>query len=152
MQVVHRTENTLTLRERPIVIWFLGGLIAALGLFIYISSEWPVDGFGAFCIVLADLAVLFAPVETCAFDKTLDQVVLKRQGWLGTQVTERLLHKISDVRVEESIFLGTHLYQVRLVLTSGRHLPVNWFPSSDLKQQREIAGYIRRFLKLYHSK
>lgn len=148
MQVIQRTATKLMLRERPVGIWLLGSFVAALGLFIFISSEWPLDGFGAVCIVLADLAVLFAPLETCVFDTILDRVVFKQRGWLGTQVTQGLLHNISDVQVEKLIFLGTSFYQVNLVLP-GRPLYLNKFPRSDLNQQREIAGYIRRFLKLY---
>jgi len=150
MQVVQRTSTQLTLRDRPVGIWLLGSFVAAIGLLIFISYEPPVDFFGASCIVVADLAILFAPVETCAFDKTLDRVILKRRGWMGTQVTERLIHKIVDAQVEEFVFLGTSFYRVNLVLISGRHLYLNRFPSSDLKKQRELAGYIRRFLNLYN--
>lgn len=149
MQVVQRTATKLILQARPLGIWLLGSFVAVLGLLIFISYESPVDFFGACCIVVADLAVLFAPVETCAFDKALDRVALKRQGWMGTEVTERLIHKIADVEVEKFVFLGTSFYRVTLVLVSGLRLDLNRFPSTDLKKQREMASYIRRFLKLY---
>jgi len=149
MQVVQRTATKLTLRARPVGIWLLGSFVAAVGLLIFISYEPPIDLCGASCIVVADLAVLFAPVETCAFDKTLDRVALRRQGWMGTEVTERLIHKIADVEVEKFVFLGTSFYRVTLVLVSGLRLDLNRFPSTDLKMQREMAGYIRRFLHLY---
>ncbi|HEY9846468.1 MAG TPA: hypothetical protein V6D03_09745, partial [Candidatus Caenarcaniphilales bacterium] len=118
------------------------------GLLIFISYESPIDYFGASCIVLGNLGMVFAPVETCAFDKTLDRLVLKRQGWLGSQVSERLIHKIVAVQVQEYVFLGTSFYRISLVLVSGTHLPLNRFPSSDSKKQKQMAGYIRRFLAL----
>lgn len=149
MQVVQRTSTQLTLRDRPVGIWLLGSFVAALGLLIFISCEPPVDFFGASCIVMADLAILFAPVETCAFDKTLNRVILTRQGWMGTAARERLVDKIVDAQVEEFVFLGTRFYRVNLVLISGKHLYLNRFPSSDLKQQKELAGYICRFLNLH---
>jgi len=149
MQVVQRNSTQLTLRDRPVGIWLLSSFVAAIGLLLFIAYEPPIDFLGASCIVVADLVVLFAPVETCAFDKTLDRVALKRQGWIGTKVTERLIHQIVDAQVEEFVFLGNSFYRVNLVLLSGRRLYLNRFPSSDLKKQRELAGYICRFLNLY---
>ncbi len=88
-------------------------------------------------------------VVTCRFDKTLGSMTLKRQGLLGTKVTEHLIRQILDVRVEESTDSdGDSTYRVSFKLKSGDRLPLTSYYSSGKESKQQTADRIRRFLNL----
>ena len=146
MKVVQQTFTLLTLRERPIGIWILSSLTAAVGLLIFISSSPPVDWFGFFCINCANLMMFGSPVKTCRFDKHQNTVTLKQKGWLGTQITSCPMNKITAVQVEPFTVVGIQFYRLSLSLLSGERFYLTPIPSTDSQLQQKLANYIRQFL------
>ncbi|MBD2743611.1 hypothetical protein [Coleofasciculus sp. FACHB-1120] len=146
MKVIQQTFTLLTLRERPVGIWILSSFTAVLGLLVFISSNWPIDFFGLFCIICADLMMFGSPVKTCRFDKHLNRVILKQKGWLGTHVTGYSIDKISSVQVEESNLGGIRFYRLTLTLLSGQRFYLTPIPSTDWQLQQSLASYIQQFL------
>ncbi|MBD1840879.1 hypothetical protein H6F78_10420 [Coleofasciculus sp. FACHB-64] len=146
MKVIQQTFTLLTLRERPVGIWILSSFTAVLGLLVFISSNWPIDFFGLFCIFCANLMMFGSPVKTCRFDKHLNRVILKQKGWLGTQVTGYSIDKITDVQVEESNLGGIRFYRLTLTLLSGQRFYLTPIPSTDWQLQQSLASYIQQFL------
>lgn len=139
MKVVYHTTTQLRVREQLIGVWVIGGFLAALGLLIFISSEPPVDYLGGGCIAIANLILLWSPVETCHFDKSLNQITLKQRRWLSDRFKQDAIDNILNVQVEKSEILGIAFYKVALILTSGRKLYLTQFPSTDLAIQQAIA-------------
>ncbi|GAC1472015.1 MAG: hypothetical protein NVSMB70_16700 [Chamaesiphon sp.] len=146
MKVVNQTNHLLALRERPVGIWMLSSFTAVLGLFIFISFEWPVDFFGFFCISCANLMMFWSPVKTCIFNKNYNWVTLKQKGWLGTQITSYSLDNVIDVQIQESRLVGTRFYRLSLILVSGQQFYLTRIPSTDWQLQQNTARYIRQFL------
>ncbi|MFE1746565.1 hypothetical protein [Coleofasciculus sp. H7-2] len=146
MKVIQQTFTLLTLRERPVGIWMLSSFTAVLGLLVFISSNWPIDFFGLFCIVCANLMMFGSPVKSCRFDKHLNRVILKQKGWLGTQVTGYSIDKITGVQVEESNLGGIRFYRLSLTLLSGQRFYLTPIPSTDWELQQSLASYIQQFL------
>lgn len=146
MKIIRQSFTLLTLQERPIGIWLLSSLTAALGLLIFISSNSPIDLFGLFCIICANFMMFGSPVKTCLFDKLRNQVRLEKKGWLGTQVIDYPINKITRVQVEPLRFLGIQFYRLSLTLLSGRRFYLTPIPSTDCKLQEKLASCIQQFL------
>jgi hypothetical protein len=148
MQVVQQTSTNLMLQNRPVGVWILGEIAAAIGFSFVLASAWPTYLMGGFWIAFANLTVFLSPVETSTFDKVCNRFTLKQQGWRGTKVIEHAIQEIFDVRVEESVQVGSRFYRVSLVLASGKHLYLIQFPTTDFEAQQVAADCIRAFLAL----
>lgn len=146
MKVICHTATQLRFQEQLIGVWVLGGFLAGLGLLIFISSEPPIDFFGGACIAIANLMLLWSPVETCHFNKPLNQITLKQRRWLSDRLKQDSIDNIQNVQVEKINIFGIAFYKVSLILTSGKKLYLTQFPSTDLAIQQAIANQIRRFL------
>lgn len=148
MQIIQRTFTLLTLRERPITIWILSSFTATIGLLIFISSEPPVDWFGLFCIICANLMMFGSPEKICLFDKSDNRVTFKQKGWLGIQHSHFPLTKISLVEVEPFKLFGIQFYRLNLKLLSGEIFYLTPIPSTDDRLLNNLAGSIQEFLRL----
>ena len=148
MRVIQHTFTLLTLRERPITIWVLSGFTATIGLLIFISSTPPVDWFGLFCIICANLMMFGSPEKICSFDKLDDRVTFKQKGWLGIQCSHFPITKISLVEVEPLRLCGIQFYRLSLKLLTGEIFYLTPIPSTDDRLLQNLAGSIEEFIKL----
>jgi hypothetical protein len=146
MKIVRQTLTILTLQERPIAIWGLSMLTASLGLLIFLASISPIDYFGLFCILCANLMMFSSPVKVCEFDKPSNLVTLKQKGWLGTQIINCRINEIKKVHVEPLKLIGIQFYRLRLNLLKGKQLYLTPIPSTDWKKQEKLALHIQDFL------
>ena len=146
MKVVQQTVILLTLKERPIGVWILSGLTAAIGLLIFLSSNSSIDWFGLVCIGLANGMMFGSPVKTCQFDKQGNWVIFQQQGWLGNKVIRRPIDQVTDVQVEQLNLFGLKLYRLRLVLFSEELFYLTPIPSTDCRLQQTLARTIRHFI------
>lgn len=147
MRVIQRTFTSLTLRERPITIWILSSFTATIGLLIFISSLPPVDCFGFFCIICANLMMCGSPEKICLFDKSDNRVIFKQKGWLGIQHSYFPITKISLVEVEPFKLFGIQFYRLTLKLLSGEIFYLTPIPSTDNQLLQNLAGAIQEFIR-----
>lgn len=147
MKIIRKSTTRLQLREHLIGVWILGGLLALLGLFLFISSEPPVDFAGGGCIAIANVMVLCSPVETCSFDKTRNRVTLRQQHWFSQRLHSETIDKIQEVQVEGFAVVGIRFYRIGLVLDSGQRLYLTQFPTTDRAIQQQLAQQVRQFLE-----
>lgn len=146
MKLVQQTFTLLTLREHPTGIWMLSGLTAAIGTLIFITSEFPIDVFGLFCIICANLMMFSSPVKTCLFNKHLNLVTFKQTGWLGTYSISYPINKIAEIQVKPIRLLGITFYRLSLRLLEGHQFYLTPIPTTDWKLLQKLAGYIQQFL------
>jgi hypothetical protein len=147
MKIVRLTPTQLTLKQRLLGAWCLSGFAFLLGLLLFVGYEFPVDWLGGGCIAAGGLIQALTPVEVCTFDKHCQQVVFTRQHWPKRSVARYAIAHISQVHVEQRVWLGTVFYRVSLLLESGQSLALTRFPTTDLSQQQNLASSIRRFLR-----
>ncbi|MFP5274209.1 hypothetical protein [Coleofasciculus sp.] len=146
MKVVQQTFTLLTLEERPVGVWILSSLTAAIGLLIFLSSNSSIDWFGLVCIALANLMMFGSPVKTCQFDKQRHWVMFKQKGWLGTKVIHVPIYQVTGVQVEPINLFGLQLYRLRLILLSGEPFYLTPIPSTDCNLQQKLARTIGNFI------
>jgi hypothetical protein len=94
------------------------------------------------------LVPLTARIVTCVFNKTLNTLTVKRQGFLGTEVIEHGLREIKNVLVEELTDSEGSNYRVSIVLVSGDRLPLTSYYSSGRKSQQRTVSCIKNFLNI----
>ncbi len=83
--------------------------------------------------------------ESCTFDKTLDQFILKHQNVFGTRVTEGRLSEILDIRVEKKPGGNRFAYyNIFLVTTWYMRLPL----TITFVGKPEVANQLRSFLQM----
>ncbi|MBD1863755.1 MULTISPECIES: hypothetical protein [Trichocoleus] len=114
------------------------------------DDRWFMFMFGS-VFVIAGLAVAIGMGEivVCEFDRSSDSLILKRHGLFGTKVSERRIHEIEAVRVEESRDSDGSTYRVSLMFTVGdRLLPLTSYYSSGRHSKQAIADQLRKFLQL----
>lgn len=141
-------STLLTLKERPVGLWLLGGFTAILGLFIFLAFESPFDWLGLGGIWIANLIVFSSPVRTCRFDKTSQQITFTRKGWLGKKERIYPLERLVDVQVERSNWLGLRFYRLSLLIQPNERFYLIPVPSTDLKLVQNLANCIRTFVEL----
>jgi hypothetical protein len=147
MKIVCLTPTQLTLKQRLLGAWCLAGFAFLIGLLLFVGYEFPVDWLGGSCIAAGGMIQALTPVEICTFDKHRQQVVFTRQHWPKRSVTRYEIAHITQVHVEQRVWLGTVFYRVSLLLESGQSLALTRFPTTDLSQQQNLASSIRRFLR-----
>lgn len=148
MKVVEQTLMLLTLRERPIGIWILSSLTAIVGLFLFLSQNSPIDWFGLFCIIGANLMMFTSPEKTCRFDKHDNRVTFQQKGWLGTKMISCQINNITSIQVESLNLVGIQFYRLSLRLVKGERFYLTPVPSTDSQLLQKLASYIQQFLKL----
>jgi hypothetical protein len=149
MKIIRQSATRLQLREHLLGVWLLGGLLALLGLFIFISSEPPVDGIGGACIAIANVMILLSPIETCCFDKNLNRVIFQQRHCFSQRSSSAAMDRIQDIRVEKFAIAGLRFYRVGLVLVCGRRLYLTQFPTTDRSIQQLLASQIQGFLQVH---
>lgn len=126
-----------------------------IGIYTFIFTDWKysssgINGFIATATLISyGCYRLIRPYpESCTFDKTLEQFILKHQNVFGTRVTQGRLSDILDIRVEKKP--GGNMfayYNVFLVTTWDKRLPL----TVTFAGKPEVANQLRSFLQM-HSK
>lgn len=102
--------------------------------------------FGAGISITLGLLVITVPgvMESFSIDKRTGLLTLKRQTASTTQVTYHVIWDITDVQVEKK----DNNYRIKIILTSGESIPLNFYASNNKKHQETTALIIRTFLNM----
>lgn len=147
-----KLESIQSIRRTAAFLIIVG---LCIGIYTFIFTDWKysssgINGFIATTILISyGCYRLIRPYpESCTFDKTLDQFILKHQNVFGTRVIEGRLSEILDIRVEKKPGGNSFAYyNVFLVTTWYKRLPL----TVTFVGKPEVANQLRSFLKM-HSK
>lgn len=150
MQV--KLESIQSIRRTTAFLIIVGFCI---GIYTFIFTDWKYSSSGingfittAGLINYGCYSLIRPYPESCTFDKTLDQFILKHQNVFGTRVTEGHLSEILDIRVEKEPGGDRFAYyNVFLVTTWYKRLPL----TVTFAGKPEVANQLRSFLQM-HSK
>jgi hypothetical protein len=148
MKIVEQTETKLVLREFPLeVAWF--GIFWVLPI-ISVMLFFRQNIIGTlFVVIVCSAAVgLTSEIMTCTFDKSLNNMTLKRQKLLKTKKIERSIEGISGIKLEVMIGDNSGLYRVSIMLDSGECVPLTSAYTSNLQDNRKKAEDIATFLNV----
>jgi hypothetical protein len=148
MNIIQRSPTRLTLKQHLLGVWCLAGFSVLLGLFLFISYQFPMDFLGLGCIVAGAMIKGLTPIETCIFDQQQQMMTLTHHHGLSRRIHRYQMSNITAVTVERRVLYKTHFYSVRLRLYPEKFLNLTQFPTTDCQQQQELAVTIRRFLNL----
>lgn len=147
MKVLRQAERELVLRERPWLVWLVGGLFAVSGGFVALRSSDVLFGV-AFGILGVGLILAFANTVTCTFDLDAGRFTRLSKGLLRSGQTGHPIDDIVGVRIEQGRARGSRSYRVALVLSTSAQVPLTSSYSTGKKDKEHIAGLIRDLLRL----
>ncbi|MEH2276174.1 MAG: hypothetical protein V7K40_15645 [Nostoc sp.] len=127
MKILHKTENLLTLRLRPVRVWILGGILAAAGF---------------------SVIAIFAQVTTFTCTRIEPtNCKLVTSGLLASKPKEFSLNMLQGAKVEESSndSHGNSTYRV-VILTSNGEVPFTSYFDSDHSKKETIVSHITNFI------
>ncbi|KAF3885699.1 MULTISPECIES: transmembrane domain-containing protein [Nostocales] len=88
-------------------------------------------------------------IVTCDFDKSRGSVIKKRQWFFISKTVEHQLREIVDVQVQEKFNRNGKNYRIKLLLSSGKDLPLTNYYTNYLRKREYIekkADAIAQFL------
>ncbi len=149
------SSDRLVMHDYPILVWGIGAIFMAVGLFIASSPGGLIFGAVAF-LIGAVLALYVASVTTITGDKMLGTLVIRRRSLLRSQVKEVPLSDIAAVRLDTSHVHHHHSghsssFRLMLVTTSDEKIPLEGYYTSGLLaffDQEKKAQKLREFLGL----
>ncbi|WP_298913869.1 hypothetical protein [uncultured Nostoc sp.] len=127
MKILHKTENLLILRLRPVWVWILGGILAASGF---------------------SVIAIFAQVTTFTCTRIEPtNCKLVTSGLLASKPKEFSLNMLQGAKVEESSndSHGSSTYRV-IILTSNGKVPFTSYFDSDHSKKEIIVSHITNFV------
>jgi hypothetical protein len=146
MQVIEHSATRLVLRERPWLVWGVGALLAASGLYVAVFASEPL--FGGVFTLGGLVAILFAgQTVTCTFDRAAGELTRERRGLLGSRQLRHPLGAVGAVHVRRSSGRGRS-YRVELALSSGDSVPLTPLYGSGQQDKEMTAALVRDFLGL----
>lgn len=160
MVILEKTKTQLRLRHRPYSVWVMTASwmlgILLLILFIRLQYSWLIylwwmPLFLVLNFVACSLVLIFAgQVVTYHFDQDYNSLTIKQRSLLNTKVVWHSLGDIWDVQVKSTSWHQAENagYQIAIVLKSGKTLPLNIVPSSDVQKNLEAVNLIREFLRM----
>jgi hypothetical protein len=147
MELVERTPTRLVLRDRPWLVWAVGGLFVAAGLFVVLTSSERLFGLAFVGLGLVALATGGRTV-TCTFDREAALFRRESRGWPARRPVEHPLGEVVGVRVAQGGAGRRPTYRVELVLGGGRRAPLTSAYSSGHGDKAATAALVRDFLGL----
>jgi hypothetical protein len=151
MKIVEQTETKLVLREFPWNVACLGIVIlgfAIIGMFAFRHSIQNII-LNLFVVIFCLAVLCFtSEIVTCTFNKSLNNMILKRQNPLKTELIKHSIEAISGIKLEVMIGDNSDLYRVSIILDSGKCVPLTSAYTSDLKDNRKTAEDIATFLNV----
>lgn len=129
IQTLHGAADRLTIRYFPVLVWIfvllIGYGVASIGY--ELSSGLRPIGLGpllaiALLVGLAAVAILTGgALVVCTFDRSRDQLLVRRFGLRGQERVERRLSEVVAIEVR---VLRRSQHRVELGLRSGERLPL----------------------------
>jgi hypothetical protein len=148
MKIVEQTETKLVLREFPWnIAWFgiLWVVPVISGMLVFRQNIiWTLFAV----IVCSAVVYLTSEFVTCTFNKSFNNMILKRQKLLKTELIEHSIEAISGIKLEVMIGDNSDLYRVSIILDSGKCVPLTSAYTSDLQDNRKTAEDIATFLNV----
>jgi hypothetical protein len=147
---MNEQSSTLTLHEYPLGFWIAAGILAAGGVFLYLStSEQQVM---AAIMASIGLILLLAPTTLTVTADRLSQVLtLRYRGLLRKSKKAIPIQEIEAIRVDVSQSSGGSdssgpSYRIVVVQRDGQVIPFRSYYSSGASGKRRKAEKLRAFL------
>ena len=141
------SDQSLTVQDKPIFLWFFGLVFAGVGLMVMFQPEaWL---FGGIFFLVGGLIVVYTPLTTATLERSSGLLTLRSQAIIRRTVKEIPLGEIVDVVLQSSrTSRGGRTYRVAFVLQDGSEVPLTGYYSSGSAGKQRQADALRSFLAL----
>ncbi len=141
-------QNTLTMREYPIVLWIIGGIMILSGAVIFfINPQSRI--IGAVDLLLGLVFLLLPKALTVTADKVSQMVTLSYRGILWNNTKEIPLRDVTGVQLQSSHDSeGSTTFRIALLGRDNKVIPFHSYYSSGYGGKQKKVERLRTFLGL----
>ena len=148
MRILKYTPKQLVLQYRPFGPVLQGIIFVAIGvMFLWdITSETPLGpalALAGFIFGAGGLVLYFADLITCIAESSGQTVTIRRQGILRDRKRRYSMHQVRYIELYGRSYRGQINYKVRLLLTSGKALPLmnsTWWNKANTMQMAQTLS------------
>ncbi len=159
---ISEEEEHLTIQDNPGLSWLLaalfmavGGLAAAgpLGLFSNVTEltmglRVLIFCFGVIGIAVGGFVLRGAPLSTSVVDRRSRQVTIARRNLFGGFSAQIAFSEIEGVEIiQKDNEMGDPIFQVQLVLTGGKIVPVSVLWDQDRQGCERAAAELKSWIR-----
>jgi len=141
-------SNRLQIRSYPIVLWIIGGIFIAIGLYLLGAQEsiWA----GAICLIIGLLlALVLGSITTILVDKDTGIFTLRNRSIFRNMVKEYFINEITSIEIEQNRSDdGGATYRVAIITKNGESIPFHSYYTSGYRGKERQAQKLRDFLGL----
>ena len=141
------TPSHIQIRDYPIIIWIVGGIFIAIGIWMMIDQQSVWIGT-LFFLIGALLALLMANITTITADKEAGTLEIRNRSIIRNVVKEYALNEITSVDVEQNRDSDGSTYRVSILTSSGESIPFHSYYTSGFARKEQQAKRLRDFLNL----
>ncbi len=151
MRILQHSETQLTLQYRPFSALAYSLFFAGLAIVMPFQMGPNPDLGGVFLYVLFMLGaavggLFFADWVTCAADLSREMVTIRRKGVFRDRKMRCQLSQVKGVEIHRRRHKSWYYYKIRLLLHSGKSVPLMSNTSMSEGNTREMAHKLGRFL------
>lgn len=146
MKFVKQNRHQLTVYQFPTLFWGIGIVC------LIFAALFPGFIGRLVCISFGFLFIgALGETSSSCFDKTTEQVLVKRWNLLGSKRLRCSIRSVVGVEVQRSQGESNDTYRVSLVLAQGEFFPLTLYYSSGLDEKQKVAHTICDFLSIRRS-
>lgn len=154
MRVVEHSKSMLIIEDGFLPTRMASGTLLSVGLLLLVAGVlglyhlWYVQLAGVVLAGAGFLSFIGTEVHSCRIDKSVGRIVIKRRRLLIPKVVNYPLRKIVGVELRQSSKLDTPMYQVNLVSSGGKRLPVSAPDTTARRKKQDAVHRISEFLNV----
>ena len=163
MTILIEDQNTLVLRDKNLLAFFLGAVSVGVGLMIVLqldvfTSQPPVWS-GSIGILLGIVVILVTKITTVTLDKSTKKLLFQYQSLTGKKTVEYQLDQIKELELTATFTHSRtgsgYSYHVSFVLVTGEVIPLNLGTVNILRvmgrhilTEKSVGAKIAHFLQV----
>lgn len=153
MRIIHHSPQKLVVSSQPWVLVVYSGIVLATGTLLLLTliddlHQWPV-ALLILCLLTMGIGLLFhTEVVTCYVDCASQQVSVRRKSIFRDRTFTFTFAELRAVQLYGRRYKGRVHYKVRLLLHSGKAIPLMESRWWNAKKWTAIAQTLSHFLAL----
>lgn len=153
MRIIHQSPQQLVVSSQPWMLAIFGGLTVGMSLSFLLAMiddlhQWPVALLVLSLLSMGGCLLLYADIVRCQIDQPSACVTVRRKGLLRDRTFTFTFDELRAVQLYGRRYKGRVYYKVRLLLRSGKAIPLMESRWWNAKKWTAIAQTLSHFLAI----
>lgn len=139
--------NSLTIVERPYVLWLFGAVFAGFGVVFMFATDAP-RLMGAIFALIGGIVLVMTPVAAVTIDRAAGSLILRNRSLVGQRFEEIPIGELQTIKLQYGRSGRGGACRIGFVLRDGSEVPMTGYYSSGRKGKERQIEQMRAFLGL----